>query len=131
MPLNDMATNCQRAMIDSHDGWQLLQQERQEAKRLEEEAKALRVAARTAKQLRQDAKRIADLANDFPPPTVTYTNCGNAGCTQRTPTKSRKPPGWMKCPGKNCRFWACGLLLCCAARKLHSAGCDRCENDDE
>ena len=61
---------------------------------------------RTAKQQRQDAKRKADLNNYVPPPTVTYTNCGNVGCGQRTPTKSRKPPGWMN---KNYRFWACWL----------------------
>ena len=34
---------------------------------------------RTPKQQHQDAKRKADLANDVPPPTVTYNKCGNVG----------------------------------------------------
>jgi hypothetical protein len=126
MPLNEMATNRQRAMIDSHERWQSLQGERLELKRLEDEAKAARVAAKAEKLLRIEAKRIADLANNVLPPGVTFTNCGNGACEQRTPSKDKKPKGWMKCSGKNCRFWACGLLPCVNARLLHIEGCDRC-----
>lgn len=85
MPLNEMATNRQRAMIDSHDRWQLLQQERQEVKQQEDLAKAERYAAKAEKLLRQEAKKIKDLANNVPPPAITFTTCGNAACGQRTP----------------------------------------------
>ena len=85
MALNEMATNRQRAMIDSHDRWQLLQQERQEVKQQEDLAKAERYAAKAEKLLRQEAKKIKDLANNVPPPAITFTTCGNAACGQRTP----------------------------------------------
>ena len=95
-------------------------------KRLGDEAKAERVAAKAEKRLRMEAKRIADLANNVLPPAITFTNCGNGACEQRTLSKDKKPKGWMKCSEKNYHFWACGLPPCVNAHLLHIEGCDRC-----
>ena len=125
MPLNEMATNRQRAMIDSHPKWIELQEERRELKRVDDAAKATRAAAKTQRKNAREAKRIADIENHVPPAEVRFTSCLTTGCANKTPTKDKKPKGWYKCKGKNCRTWACGLILCVEGCKLHEAGCEK------
>ena len=125
MPLNEMATNRQRAMIDSHPKWIELQEERRELRRIEEESKAQKDAAKAQKIAAREAKRIADIENNIPPAAVRYTLCSAPGCENKTPSQGKKPRGWYKCTGKGCRTWACGLVPCTNACKLHEAGCTK------
>ena len=110
MPLNEMATNRQRAMIDSHPKWIELQEGRRALKLVEEEAKAARVEAKVQKDAAREAKRIADIANNILPPVARFTSCATPGCANKTPSQGKKPLGWYKCSGKGCRTWSCGLV---------------------
>ena len=119
MPLNEMATNRQRAMIDTHPKWIELQEERRALRLVEEEIKAAKVAAKAQKDADREAKRINDIMNNIAPPAVRYTSCSTPGCESKTPSQGKKPLGWYKCSGKGCRIWSCGLAHCTHACKLH------------
>ena len=57
MPLNEMATNRQRAMIDSYPKWIELPEERRALRLVEEEIKAAKVAAKAQKNADREAKK--------------------------------------------------------------------------
>lgn len=126
MPLNEMATNRQRAMIDSHDGWLAELKERDELKRQQAEEKAKRAHDKEIRKAVTAGGVVdADQNGQITPIPTPTLNCSNLGCLNTTPTKGKKGDGWKKCPGKGCRVWSCGDLACVEGRERHSQHCKK------
>ena len=96
-PLNAMATNRQRFLMDNHSCWKEELQRRREA---EEYAQA-------EKQRKAEERQQADMLRP-----AKNRQCCQPGCVQfiditTSSMKRSNEKTWRKCRGKGCRFWGC------------------------
>ena len=96
-PLNELATNRQRFMMDNHECWR---NEMTRRKNIED-------AKETAKEERRQ-ERLAVIAAR----PNKLRECSHLGCSNiidiSTPALKRQNEAlWSNCVGRNCRIWAC------------------------
>ena len=101
-PLNHLATDRQRFMMDNHAAW------RQEI--------ANRKSAAAIAVLQQEANRKARVEAAAAKP-LKFRECTNMGCGSfiditNGSLKKQNEALWRSCPGKGCRVWACPSDQC-------------------
>ena len=119
-PLNQLATDRQRFMMDNHPEWQ------------QEIARRKSAAADAALALEAHRKARADVAAGKP---VKTRDCSSLGCANfiditNGTLKKQNEALWRSCPGKGCRSWACQNEACSLALTSHIARCQKVEVSD-
>ena len=100
-PLNEMATNRQRFLMDNHAYWKA-----ELARR-----KAIEIAAAEEKE-RQRVQKEQEQAMEASMKEAKYRQCTFMGCPNEidittTALKRANEATWSKCRGKSCRVWVC------------------------
>eukprot|EP01039_Chlorochromonas_danica_P006635 gene6635-7328_t len=95
-PLNEMATNRQRFMMDNHPHWKAELANRKEAE----------IAAAAEKQQREQEQAMADTLKVRKSRQCAFMGCGQEiVITTTTSLKRANEATWTKCGGKGCRIW--------------------------
>jgi hypothetical protein len=111
MPLNDRVTNHQRCMIDSHDSWIKILEQREIAA----------AAAAEEKRRKEEEKRLRE---ENPATVVNMRSCCNCACPNKTSMKKTNKI-WKKRPEKGCRLWACHEIYCQQQLLAHTNLCTK------
>jgi len=114
-PLNMLATDRQRFMMDNHVEWR------------QEIAHRKSAAATAALVLEASRKARAEATAAKPLKTRECTNMGCANSIDITngTLKKQNEALWRSCPGKGCRSWACPSDVCTLALSNHIARCQK------
>lgn len=96
-PLNELATNRQRFMMDNHEAWFAEIDRRKEVDKLAADLKAKKISEREAEQAAKPRKS---------------RKCSNPACSNLIDISNAKLKRdneslWKKCTGKNCPIWGC------------------------
>ena len=114
-PLNLLATDRQRFMMDNHTEWR------------QEIANRKSAATTAALVLEESRKARAEAVAAKPLRTRECTNMGCANSIDITngTLKKQNEALWRSCPGKGCRSWACPSDVCTLALSNHIARCQK------
>lgn len=118
-PLNELATNRQRFMMDNHEAWLNELARRKEDEKIAAEEKERKRIEREEKELAKPVKFRE----------CSMINCGNI--IDETTTKSKKDnqKTWRNCKGKGCRIWGCVDHFEMVV--IHQSTCKKVENPEE
>lgn len=117
-PLNELATNRQRFMMDNHECWKAEIKRRKDVDEFNEQEKLRRLEERI----------VADALR----PTKCR-ECGQPGCLNliditTSALKRNNERLWTRCKGKGCRFWCCPEHT--QVVDLHKLTCKRIADSD-
>jgi len=114
-PLNMLATDRQRFMMDNHAEWR------------QEIANRKSAAATAALVLEESRKARAEAvaAKPFKTRECSSMGCANFIDITNGTLKKQNEALWRCCPGKSCRSWACPSDVCKNALTNHIARCKK------
>ena len=114
MPLNEMSTNRQRFLIDSHPQF-LLEVSRKRL--IAEEAAAEKLARAEARRTAADNVQNNAIVGVVAV-TTSWRRCSNPVCCNKISMKSKNAE-WSKCQTKRCNTWVCSENNCKAILQQH------------